>query len=137
MTVTGYMPDLRPCFEAAAVAVAPVTYGAGIQNKVLEAMASGVPVVASAQAASALQARPGRDLLVAGAAAHFAEAIVQLLDAPATAQALGLAGREYTLRHHQWAAIAGQLEDLYAEWGGRAGAVLPHHLGREAWPAAA
>ena len=66
--------DLR----RAAVAVAPLTYGAGIQNKVLEAMACATPVVASPQAVSALDVVPGRDVLVARFVATFAHSLEHL-----------------------------------------------------------
>ena len=65
LTVTGTVPDLRPYLQRATVALAPVAYGVGIQNKVLEAMACGTPVVASPQAVSALEAVDGRDVVVA------------------------------------------------------------------------
>jgi polysaccharide biosynthesis protein PslH len=113
VVVTGYVPDLRPFLWKAGVAVAPVTYGAGIQNKVLEAMACGLPVVASSQASSALQAKPGQDLLVADTPSDFAASILQLLDAPAKRKQLGCAGREYVLRRHRWDQIVAKLEMLY------------------------
>lgn len=111
--VTGYVPDLRPFLASAAVAVAPVTYGAGIQNKTLEAMASGLPVVASPQANSALQARAGHDLLVADTDERFADFIVQLLETPILREQVGLAGREYVVKYHRWDGIASQLESVY------------------------
>src|SRR5690606_32012470 len=53
ISVTGYVPDLRPYLAQAAIAVSTVRYGVGIQNKVLEAMAMATPVVCSPQASSA------------------------------------------------------------------------------------
>jgi glycosyltransferase involved in cell wall biosynthesis len=111
--VVGSVPDIRPYLRQATVAVAPVLYGAGIQNKVLEAMACGIPVVASAQAASALAAQPGRDLVLAPTAEQFADAVLGLLDAPARRRELGRAGRAYVERHHDWEAAAARLEQIY------------------------
>jgi glycosyltransferase involved in cell wall biosynthesis len=113
VTVTGTVPDIRPYLRRATLAVAPVPYGAGIQNKVLEAMACETPVVASPQAISALAARPGRDLVVAGGAEAFAQAVLALLDDPARRAQLGPAGRAYVEAHHNWEVIAAQLEDIY------------------------
>ena len=62
ITVTGTVPDIRPYLQNATIAVAPITYGAGIQNKVLEAMACATPVVASSQAVSALNTISGKDI---------------------------------------------------------------------------
>lgn len=113
ITVTGTVKDIRPYLQRATVAVAALTYGAGIQNKVLEAMACATPVVATETAVSALLASPDRDLLVARDAEGFAQAILALLADPAHRQAVGRAGRRYVERHHNWVAIAAQLEQVY------------------------
>jgi glycosyltransferase involved in cell wall biosynthesis len=65
VTVTGSVPDMRPYLNRATISVAPLLYGAGIQNKVLEAMACATPVVASPRAVSALSAQGWRDIVVA------------------------------------------------------------------------
>ncbi len=92
MRITGTVADLRPYLQQATVAAAPIPYGAGIQNKVLEAMACGAPVVASPQASSALQTQAGRDLLVADNAAGFAANLLQLLDPASRTQRVGPGG---------------------------------------------
>ena len=66
VVVTGRVDDVRPYFDSAAVAVAPLRVARGLQNKVLEAMAMRVPVVASPAAFAGISAVAGRDLLVAG-----------------------------------------------------------------------
>lgn len=111
--VTGTVPDLRPILSRAAVIACPVRYGAGIQNKVLEAMALGRPVVASAQAAVALNAVPGRDLLVGRNPGEVAQHVIQLLSDPGLRQEIGQAGRCYVEAHHDWDDIAGRLEAVY------------------------
>lgn len=111
--VTGTVPDLRPILSRAAVVACPLRYGAGIQNKVLEAMALGRPVVASAQAAVALNAVPGRDLLVGRDPGEFAQQAIRLLGAPGLRRELGWAGRRYVEAHHDWDDIAGRLETVY------------------------
>lgn len=113
--VTGTVPDLPPYLQQATVAAAPLLYGAGIQNKVLEAMACGAPVVTTEQAAGGMQAQPGQDLVVASDTAAFAAAIVRLLDHPAERIALGDAGRAYVERHHSWLAVIDQLETIYED----------------------
>jgi glycosyltransferase involved in cell wall biosynthesis len=114
VTVTGTVPHLPPYLQRATLAVAPVAYGAGIQNKVLEAMACTTPVVASSQAVSALQVEPGRDLFVAEEPGEFAEAIVRLLEDANLRRQLGQAGRNYVEVNHNWARVAERLEGLYA-----------------------
>ena len=111
--VTGSVPDLRPYLQHATVAVAPITYGAGIQNKVLEALACATPVVASPQAVSALQIRAGEEILVAEEPQVFARQVLALLANPAWQRQMGEAGRQFVERHHSWDAVAGQLEQIY------------------------
>src|SRR5690606_20476399 len=66
--VTGEVPDVRPWLAAADVVVAPLLLARGVQNKLLEAMAMARPVVATAAAATGIDAVPGEHLLVADGA---------------------------------------------------------------------
>jgi glycosyltransferase involved in cell wall biosynthesis len=113
--VTGTVPDVRPYLRRASVAVAPVVYGAGIQNKVLEAMACGAPVVAMPQAVAALQAVDGQDLLAARSSDEFAQAVLRLLEEPGLAAGIGAAARHYVETHHAWDEIVIQLEGIYQQ----------------------
>lgn len=113
ITVTGYVPDLRPYFARATVAVAPLRYGAGVQNKVLEAMATGLPVVATPQVLGALQAEPGRHLLIGDSQRQLATHLLTLIEQPSLRQTLIEAGRQYVEAHHNWAAIANELTRIY------------------------
>ncbi len=112
--VTGYLDDLRPAIASATLAVAPLRYGVGIQNKVLEAMALATPVVAARQASRALHAVEGRDLLLAEQPHEYADAMLNLMDDPQLAAAIGAAGRRYVERRHTWDAAAERLEHVYA-----------------------
>lgn len=111
--VTGFVPDLRPYLHQATVAVAPITYGAGIQNKVLEAMACGTAVVASPKAASALDITPGQELLLAEESGEFAAAILSLLNHSQQRANLAQAGCHYVQQQHNWNNIATRLEQIY------------------------
>ncbi len=113
VTVTGAVPDLRPYLRRAALAVAPLVYGAGIQNKVLEAMACATPVVASRRAVLSLQAVDGEHLLVADGPAQFAQQIMRLLSDADLRARLGQAGRHYVETHHAWEHIIDNLETIY------------------------
>jgi glycosyltransferase involved in cell wall biosynthesis len=113
ITVTGYVPDLRPYLAQAAVAVSTVRYGVGIQNKVLEAMAMGTPVVCSTQAASALRAQNGRDLLIGDSAERIAQHIISLLESPQKRAEIGSAGRSYVEQHQTWDSAADLFEQVY------------------------
>lgn len=102
--VTGTVPDVRPYLQHAGVVVAPLRLARGVQNKILEAMAMGRPVVAAAECASALSARAGEDLLAAQTAEDHAAAVFSLLDDPPRAARIGEAGRRCVLAAYSWAA---------------------------------
>ncbi|HEX9013933.1 MAG TPA: glycosyltransferase [Anaerolineaceae bacterium] len=129
VVVTGTVADIRPYLQRAAVAVAPLSYGAGIQNKVLEALACAAPVVATPQAVSALDAAAGADLLVAENAAQFAGAVVRLLENPDLRLALGKAGREYVERYHRWPDVAERIVHEYEQLLGRSSGPFSQQTG--------
>jgi glycosyltransferase involved in cell wall biosynthesis len=102
VVVTGTVPDVRPYLQHAAVIVAPLRLARGIQNKVLEAMAMGRPVVATAACAAPIEAVEGRELLTASDAEGLAGQVAALLADPSRATAVGQAARERVLRHFSW-----------------------------------
>lgn len=113
--VTGTVDDIRPYLQNATVAVAPVTYGAGIQNKVLEAMACGTPVIASSQAISALSVNPEKEVIIANEPMRFARSILDLLEDPIHQQEIGQAARHFVEKNHQWKKITLDLEHIYRQ----------------------
>lgn len=118
--VTGYISDMREVFEQAVVAVCPLVYGAGVQNKVLEALSSGVPAMVTSPVASALAGRAGRDYLVADDDAEIARGILTLFEDPHLAATLGASGRDYVVRHHDWRELCARLVGVYREAAGTA-----------------
>ena len=113
VTVTGFVPDIRPYLQQATVAVVPQVYGAGIQNKVLEAMACGLPVVTMRQAIAALDLKPNEDILVADDAETFAQQALRLLDSSTLRQIVSQNGYDYVQREHAWSQIGANLEMIY------------------------
>jgi polysaccharide biosynthesis protein PslH len=112
--VTGRVDDIRPYFDSAAVAVAPLRVARGLQNKVLEAMAMRVPVVSSPAAFAGISAVAGQDLLVARRAGEFSRAVVTLLRDPAVRERVAAAGRACVETNHNWSQLLERLEDLVA-----------------------
>jgi sugar transferase (PEP-CTERM/EpsH1 system associated) len=110
--VAGSVPDVRPYFAAAEVCVAPLRFGRGVKNKVLEAMAMGVPVVASRVAAQGLAVRDGTHLLLADGAADLADAVGGLLRDPARRRALATAALQYVREFHRWEDRLRELDDV-------------------------
>jgi polysaccharide biosynthesis protein PslH len=115
IVVTGWVPQLAPYLQQATVAVSPLRYGVGVQNKVLEALATATPVVTDRRCLDALQAQPEHELLVAGDDRQFAAAIVGVLEDRALQQRLGVAGRAYVERAHRWSHSAATLLSAYQQ----------------------
>ncbi len=115
ITVTGTVPEIRPYLQQAAIALTPLTYGAGVQNKVLEAMACGTPVVSTTRAIKPLGVQPGRALLAADDPAQFARHVLELLANPAQRAQIGRAARAYVEQNHNWHTLAGDLEQIYQQ----------------------
>lgn len=102
VVVTGTVPDVRPFLRHAAVVVAPLRLARGVQNKVLEAMAMAMPVVASQECATAIDAIPERDFLTAGTISQFVSQVESILREPARAAAIGTAARQQVLARYSW-----------------------------------
>jgi glycosyltransferase involved in cell wall biosynthesis len=114
--VTGTVSDIRPYLRSATLAVAPVPYGAGIQNKVLEAMACGTPLVVTNQAVSALNnIIPGEHLLTGESPQAFADEALKLLEDSGLREDISVAARAYVERYHNWELIVHQLQGIYRE----------------------
>ncbi|MFN7035018.1 MAG: glycosyltransferase [Bellilinea sp.] len=111
--ITGTVPEILPYLQKATLALAPLNYGAGVQNKVLEAMACGIPVIASPLAVSALDVENGNQVLVAENAQHYADLILKLLSNPEIGRQIGRAGREYVQNQHSWNKVGQRLENIY------------------------
>lgn len=110
VAVTGTVPDVRPYLQHAAVVVAPLRLARGIQNKVLEAMAMARPVVASAECATAIDARAGDELIPATTAADFIAEVDRLLRAPDEGHCIGQAARARVLATYSWPAHLSALD---------------------------
>jgi sugar transferase (PEP-CTERM/EpsH1 system associated) len=102
VSVTGSVPDVRPWLHEAALMVAPLNIARGTQNKILESMAAGVPVVSSRLAAGGVDALSPEHLLVATAPEEYVEAMLRVLDDPMERARLSRAGRARMLSHHAW-----------------------------------
>jgi polysaccharide biosynthesis protein PslH len=112
VTVTGSVPDVRPHVRESGLMVAPLNIARGTQNKILEAMAMGVPVVTSPLGAAGVDAVAGEHLLVARSPAEYADAILRILDQPEEHERLARAGRQRMLTHHSWETSMHKLDTI-------------------------
>lgn len=115
VTVTGRVPDVRPWLGRATVFVAPLRLARGIQNKVLEAMASGVAVVASPAAFRGTGLAAGEGIVPAESAGDFARAVLDLLGDPGRRAEIARRGRAAMERDFTWAAQLARLDQVIAD----------------------
>lgn len=115
VTVTGAVPDVRPHVRGAALTVAPLQIARGTQNKILESLALGVPVLTSSTAAAGVDARPGHDLLVTAGADQLAEAILQVTGDAALRARLSEAGRAQMEARYAWPQALQRLDRVVAD----------------------
>lgn len=117
--VTGPVDRVPDAVRGCGVGVCPVRFGAGIQNKLLEYMALGIPAVTSPIGMEGIEATPGINLLLARSPEEWVDHVCRLLEDTELARTLAIAGRDLVERQYSWesriaplrAAIAKRLSD--------------------------
>ena len=113
--VTGFVEDLAPWYRAADVFISPLLVAGGLLQKVMDALAMGVPVVATTVCNHGLGATPGEHLITADEPSAFAEAVIGLLNDPAARARLGENGRRFLQKaYHLPSAVDRWEESLLA-----------------------
>jgi polysaccharide biosynthesis protein PslH len=113
--VTGFVKDLAEVYDSASVVVAPLRFGAGTQNKVLEAMAMGIPVVCSHIGFKGLGIQSGEGAFMKTDKQSFADAVIELLSSASMRRQVGEKGKEIVSAKFDWNAIAARLEQYFQE----------------------
>lgn len=111
--VTGFIPDLSVQYNEASVVVAPLRFGAGTQNKVLEAMAMGIPVVCSHIGFEGLGIANGEGAIMETDAETFAQSIIRLLADETLRRAVGTKGTQVIASSFSWDKIAKLLDNYF------------------------
>lgn len=112
ITLTGFVEDMRPYFESSSVYVAPLRSGAGMKNKILEAWAMSMPVVATSVSCSGIEIREGQNILVADSPSAFADGVVRLLRDSASSQKMAQCGRDTAESIYSWQVKTAYLESV-------------------------
>ena len=115
--VLGRVPETASHYRRATVFVAPILVGSGTRLKILEAMASGCPVVSTTVGAEGIGAGT-EEIRLADAPEAFARAVVELIQDRPGREALARNARDFAERNYDWPAIARRLFDAYG-WEGR------------------
>lgn len=118
VTVTGFVDDTRDWLNKASVSIAPLRIARGIQNKVLEAMAMGLPVVGTTSATQGVDGTPEQDFLLANSETEQVEAVCRLLDDQNAAIELGRRARAFVEANYDWEVCLEPLDDIVARSAG-------------------
>lgn len=111
--VTGTVPDVRPYFARSAVCVIPTRIGGGVKNKVLEAMAMGMPVVTNSFSTIGIPLEPSKHACVCDTPEAFANATIRLLENPKERRELGQAAAKFISTNYSWRDSVALLEKAY------------------------
>lgn len=115
VTITGFVQDLAATYNSASVVVAPLRFGAGTQNKVLEAMAMGVPVVCSNIGFAGLGIKNGEGAIMQTDPEAFANSVTELLGSEEMRRKVGEEGMKVVKTRFDWDIIAKMLEGYFRE----------------------
>ncbi len=110
--VTGYVKDIKIAYKSAEIFVAPMFLGTGLQNKLLEAMALGIPCITTSLANNALGAKPEKDILIADDAKEFAQQIVRLKEDEILKTKIISNGQSFILENYKWDTVIKPLVQL-------------------------
>jgi glycosyltransferase involved in cell wall biosynthesis len=99
VVVAGFVEHIDPLIDRARISIAPLRYGAGVKGKINQAMACGLPVVATDVAAEGMDLHHGEELLVADSPQAFADAVLRLYDDESLWQRLATGGRRNIEKH--------------------------------------
>ncbi|MCB0397733.1 MAG: glycosyltransferase [Flavobacteriales bacterium] len=117
VVVSGWVEDIRTSFARSRILVAPMQISIGLQNKLLEAMAMGIPCITSTLANNALNAPEEECILVADTPEEFAKHILRLLDHPEDASLMADNALNFVREHFRWEAVCKQTGDIIEKAG--------------------
>jgi GT2 family glycosyltransferase len=113
--IHGHVPDLRPWLEGCRVSVAPLRYGAGVKGKINQAMAHGLPVVATSPAVEGMHLHDGVDVLVADSPEAFAQSVLRLDGDPVLWEGIAARALDNVVTHFSLDAARQTVHELFLE----------------------
>jgi glycosyltransferase involved in cell wall biosynthesis len=116
ITVTGRVESIVPFLNQSKVFIAPMRSGAGIQNKILEAMACGIPVVSTKYGNAGIQAIPNVEIIIRDDSKEFVNAVVELLTNKELAEKIGKSGYELVKKAFSWELQINRIESVYQKF---------------------
>ncbi|MDL2296922.1 glycosyltransferase [Bacteroidales bacterium OttesenSCG-928-E04] len=113
ITVTGWVDSIAGYYAKSKIFIAPMHLGTGLQNKILEAMAVGLPCVTSTLAGKPLQnAEHGKDIIICGTLTGYVEAVKLLLSSPEVYDEMSQNVYNYVKTNYSWETTTEKLEEI-------------------------
>lgn len=113
--VSGWVDDIRSSYQSARIFIAPMRSGTGMQNKLLEAMAMGLPCITTSLANNAILAEPEEDILIANDVQQMAEQVQALLENSALYAKIASGGNQLVKERYNWKNINRVLADILGD----------------------
>ena len=113
VVVTGWVDDMREYYAKSRIFIAPMQIGTGLQNKLLEAMAMGLPCITTPLANSALNTEANKHILVAESEYDLAEHILDLINDREYGRKIADAGHGFVAENYKWSVSVSKLERLF------------------------
>lgn len=110
--VSGWVDDIRMSYASSKIFIAPMFIGTGLQNKLLEAMAVGIPCITTSLANKALLAEPNSEVLIADSSSEFAEQIKLLLSNVQLRESIAINGKNFVQKNYNWENINSVLSNI-------------------------
>ncbi len=110
--VSGWVKDIKEIYASSKIVIAPMQTGTGLQNKLLEAMAMGIPCISSTLANNALKAIHNENILVADSPEQYAACIIELINNTEKANDIARKGKNFVSINYGWDMMNAKLENI-------------------------
>ena len=124
----GFVPDVRPYFRAATVALCPVRDGGGTRIKILDALAMGMPIVSTTIGAEGIDVTPEQDILIADTPQAYSRQVARVFRDPELRARLGANARRLAVERYSWDVLSDQLDAVYRQAVARRRAPTPERV---------
>jgi glycosyltransferase involved in cell wall biosynthesis len=115
ITITGFVEDLLPYYMESDISIAPMRIGGGVQCKILDAMAAGLPVVTTPQGNEGICAAPAKEIFVADTPETFSDRTIELIEDGELRKTISRNAIHFLRRNFGWGQTIERLESVYNE----------------------